>query len=40
LEATSPGQVSPRWKHYVDLVLALTIKEFKVRYKRTVLGYG
>jgi lipopolysaccharide transport system permease protein len=32
--------VSPRWKHYVDLVLALTIKEFKVRYKRTVLGYG
>jgi len=32
--------VSPQWKHYVDLVLALTIKEFKVRYKRTVLGYG
>jgi lipopolysaccharide transport system permease protein len=32
--------VSPRWKHYVDLVLALTIKEIKVRYKRTVLGYG
>jgi lipopolysaccharide transport system permease protein len=40
LEATSPGQVWPRWKHYVDLVLALTIKEIKVRYKRTVLGYG
>jgi lipopolysaccharide transport system permease protein len=40
LEATSPGQVSPRWKHYVDLVLALTIKEIKVRYKGTFLGYG
>ena len=26
--------------HYVDLVIALTIKEIKVRYKRTVLGYG
>ena len=40
MEATSPAQVSPKWKHYVDLVLALTIKEIKVRYKRTVLGYG
>ena len=26
--------------HYVDLVIALTVKEIKVRYKRTFLGYG
>jgi lipopolysaccharide transport system permease protein len=27
------------WAHYIDLVLALTVKEIKVRYQRTVLGY-
>lgn len=34
------AQSAPAWIHYVDLVLSLTIKEIKVRYKRTVLGYG
>jgi len=27
------------WLHYLDLVLALTTKEIKARYKRTYLGY-
>jgi lipopolysaccharide transport system permease protein len=52
LKATSAGQESPpvaselatksetKLGHYVDLVLALTIKEIKVRYKGTFLGYG
>lgn len=30
---------APRWGYYRDLVTTLTIKEFKVRYKRTALGY-
>ena len=33
-------QWSSQWPHYVDLVTALTIKEIKVRYKRTYLGYA
>lgn len=28
------------WRRYVDLLAVLTAKEFKVRYKRTVLGYA
>jgi lipopolysaccharide transport system permease protein len=31
---------SARWGYYRDLVLTLTIKEIKVRYKRTALGYA
>jgi lipopolysaccharide transport system permease protein len=48
LRETPAGQASSalasgsagRFAHYVDLVLALTIKEIKVRYKGTFLGYG
>lgn len=29
-----------RWGYFRDLVVTLTIKEIKVRYKRTVLGYA
>jgi len=29
-----------RWGYYRDLVITLTMKEVKVRYKRTVLGYA
>jgi len=32
--------LAPQFAHYVDLVTALTIKEIKVRYKRTYLGYA
>ena len=32
--------MSSSWGHHVDLVTALTIKEVKVRYKRTYLGYA
>jgi lipopolysaccharide transport system permease protein len=32
--------VSSGWDHHVDLVTSLTIKDIKVRYKRTYLGYA
>jgi len=33
-------RLTPQFAHYLDLVTALTIKEIKVRYKRTYLGYA
>jgi lipopolysaccharide transport system permease protein len=32
--------VATRWGYYRDLVTTLTVKEIKVRYKRTALGYA
>ena len=38
--SASVPRFAPQLAYYFDLVIALTVKEIKVRYKRTVLGYG
>jgi len=39
LKPPPPSVRSRPWPHYLDLVVALTTKEIKARYKRTYLGY-
>jgi lipopolysaccharide transport system permease protein len=39
LTAPQPSERSVQRSHYLDLAVALTTKEIKVRYKRTYLGY-